>query len=184
MGTVSVNDTGHVFFTAATLVDGQLWRDSVRFTIGFAEFATVKIQPGTLNGRSVLTFLPPTPLILGEGGNVVWSSQPQNVDSSGNPVPTPGLDSTDVVFDDSTAVQAGQICLSFIFCVPSSGGGGNIPAFGFDETKYQAAQQGGNNLAYLYSYLQARSFPVAGTYTYHSLLWGTTGAIVVRRMTP
>jgi hypothetical protein len=190
---VTLADTGHVIFTASTLVYGQLWRDSVRFTSGFANYTTVAIQPGTVGQRAVLTFSAPNPLIIGEGGNVLWTQPNVPSDASGNPVETPGLDSIDVVFDDSTAAKAGQIggiYCSFtgfvhdVFCTPTPPDSGNIPAFGPDTAKYNAAQTSGDIAPFLLSVKQARTFPRAGNYHYHSRLYGTTGTIYVRRMTP
>ena len=69
------------------------------------------------------------------------------------------LHPVDVVFDDSTAIT-----------------GGNIPPFeGYIDNKCYPVPAGGCH----HPTLVGRSFPTAGTYTYHSTLIGAGGKIVV-----
>jgi hypothetical protein len=66
--------------------------------------------------------------------------------------------------------------LNFLNCAAfPPAAGGNIAPF----MPHPIAEQHTNPLAYYTSILRSRSFPVAGTYTYHSKRYGTTGTILV-----
>lgn len=182
-GALTFNDTGHVTLTATTLAYGTVWRDSVRFTIGYPLYATVDVVPDSTGQRPVLAFSidQSSPHMIGVGGTVTWRNNQDICVNSTNCHHVAGLDSIDVVFDDSTAVQPGLVCLTVgANCLPPTGVGGNIAPFGFDDAKYQAATSGGDANPFFFSVVQARSFPRAGTYTYHSRLYGTAGAVIVR----
>ena len=181
-GLVTINDTGHVVFTATTLAYGHMWRDSVRYMIGYILYPDVFVVPTVSAKRAVLSFSPKT-VVVGVGATVTWGNS-QESDNGGNPpiwMTPPGLDSIDVVFDDSTTVQPGcgfRNCIAF-----PPDGGGNIPAFGDDTAKFNAAYNLQTQEAWMavnLAHTQARSFPVAGTYTYHSRVFGTGGVIIVR----
>ncbi|HXC24487.1 MAG TPA: hypothetical protein VNU46_01130 [Gemmatimonadaceae bacterium] len=182
-GTVGIAGTGHVVFTATTLAYGKVWRDSVLFVIGYALNQTITILPATVNGKSVLSFQPA--LIVGVGATITWSnsqaSYGTNADGSPSASIPHGLDSIDVVFDDSLAeLPAGQSFFGGFVTVPPMGGG-NIPPFGFDSASWALAVNGEGSVPLYSSIYQARSFPIAGTYPYHSRLYGTTGEIIVRK---
>lgn len=170
-GTVQAIRPGHVTFYATTLAYGVPERDSLPFVIGWP--LTPDVQSSWITPVAsltpVLAFDPPR-LIAGVGATVAWGNQ------------NPG-DSTDVVFDDSVAVQPG--CGAVIgnrglqnYCpVFPPTGSGNIPPFALDTALLTA----GDVYGYYGSEVRARSFPVAGTYFYHSRRYPTaTGEIIVR----
>jgi hypothetical protein len=143
---------GQATLYAATTLYGITVSDSVRVTVIAPTYNRVNIASSLVAGRStpLLQFDPGTVEIT-PGGTVEWT----------NPVGQPPID---IVFDDSTNVV-----------------GGNIPAFAFDSAKVDSAtaklilcgqicNASGN---------RRRLFPVAGTYSYRSTLFGTTGKVVV-----
>lgn len=172
-GSLTLRRPGHVTFYATTMAYGVTKRDSLPFVIGWpmgAVISSLWITP-VAGLTPVLSFSPPK-IEVGIGADVRWPNQFGG--------PTPG-DSVDVVFDDSTAVQPGcgvffgevQNCNSL---TPPTGGG-NIPPFAPDT----AARSAGDFVTYFHSIIRGRTFPIAGTYTYHSRRYpSATGKIVVR----
>jgi hypothetical protein len=77
---------------------------------------------------------------------------------------------TDMTFDDPTNVmQADLYCgPPWTFIWPYACGSGNVEAF----AREPGDQFGGTAV-------RVRSFPVPGTYAFHSTIFGTTGTIVV-----
>jgi hypothetical protein len=117
----------------------------------------------------VLDFSPAT-IIIGVGGHVQWMH------------PNPPVDSIDVVFDDPTAVEPScwflQGSYDCSFFPPT--GGGNIAPFFPDP----GALASGDYPAYVGSLVQARTFPVAGTYPYHSRRYPSAHGKVIVEATP
>jgi hypothetical protein len=141
------------------------------FVIGWPGAVTVNatwITP-VASKTPVLAFSPVT-IIVGVGAHVQWGDQNLPVDS------------IDVVFDDPTAVEPscwfinGSYNCSFF---PATGGG-NIAPF-FPDT---AALTSGDVLAYVGSRMRARTFPIAGTYPYHSRRYPSAHGKVIVEATP
>jgi hypothetical protein len=156
-GVITEADTGHVVFTASTWAYGLLQKDSIQYIVGWPRFQGVYVKSVTpANSLTpVLTFVPAA-IVLDVGGTVGW----QNLRSE--PI--------DVVFDDSTDVQAG--CYYFLCNFFRFSGTGNIPPFYVNAT--------GTDTSVFAVGLVARSFPVAGIYHYHSRLYpSSTGVIYV-----
>lgn len=175
---VQPRQPGHVTFYATTYAYGVAKTDSLQFVIGYQIVPTIQIVSATpvASLTPVLSFRPSV-AIVGVGADVAWSFLTQNG-------PATSGDSIDVVFDTPGAAQPG--CGTFfgvIYCnVFPSTGGGNIPSFAPDTAAYTAYLSTGDILKY-FQYLptavRARTFPAAGTYTYHSRRYGTKGTIIV-----
>ena len=154
---------GRATITAETWAYGIAKRDSLTFVVGPPHFLTIQMLPKTpITSLTPIGTFNPEHYIVGIGAIVTWEN-----DSVNTPI--------DVVFDDSGAVQeaetlgSGQLSLfscslGIADCSPT--GAGNIPAFHADPATGPA--------------FRSRSFPVAGTYTYHSRLYGTRGSIIVQ----
>jgi plastocyanin len=143
---------------ATTYAYGVTKTDSLRYTIGNAISAIVSVVKRTPTGKKdpIMTFDPGT-VTVGTGGTITWNNQ------------TPQL--ADIVFDDSLAVSAPDLPGFYAFFLNGYPGSGNIPPMG---THYDATGQ-----VIVNSLFASRTFHVAGTYTYHSPMYGTRGAIVV-----
>ena len=156
---------GHTQIIAEATVYGVRRVDTLAMTVGWWQNGVVTVLPRYSGGSTIPigTFSPSVDTIA-MGGTVAWV----NV--------LPGLP-IDVVFDDSTAVQAvdsatyffGRACFLRV-CIPTQGGG-NIPRFAPVDT---GVLRGNDTLG-----VRARRFPIAGTYHYHSVLYGKAGSIVV-----
>lgn len=156
---------GHVLLTTEATVYGVRKVDSLLFTIGWPPHVLVGVHTLTPAGSRtpIGTFVPQDDTVA-VGGDVAWENE------------LPGQ-SIDIVFDDPTAAQAvdsASFLDGFAFIVglvvPAQGGG-NIPAFAPLDTGSLRGQDGLG--------VRARRFPTAGTYRYHSVLYGTTGVVHV-----
>jgi hypothetical protein len=148
---------GHVNVVATATAYGVTKADTLPFTIGYPVtglFINITAQR-TASGQTVGGFSPAR-LVIGPGGTVLI------LNSSGMV--------TDMTFADPTNVmQADLYCgPPWTFIWPYACGSGNVEAF----AREPGDQFGGTAV-------RARSFPVPGTYTYHSTIFGTTGTIVV-----
>jgi hypothetical protein len=178
-GTVLALRVGHVTFYAETWAYGVAARDSLPFDITFPVSVTISALPVVPTGQisSIVTFWPQA-VTVGIGASVSWT----------NPSYT---DSLDVVFDDPTNVDS----VLFLKGADFSTGSGNIASWVRDTagTGYysgkilQWLEETGSTFNYkvtkaggIFSYRRVRTFPVAGTYHYHSVRWGTTGTIYVQ----
>ena len=164
---------GHARLIVEATVYGTSRVETIPFTVGWLHQALVGVQPQHRAGSQTLSGV----FILSEdtiavNGIVVWQTA------------LPGQMPIDVVFDDSMAVQGvdsatfqtgvGAYLGSTGSVIPMQGGG-NIPTFaGLDTLSVNQ-----NGFAFTSPATRARSFPVAGTYRYHSVLYGTTGIIHV-----
>lgn len=151
-GQITPQNVGHVTFSAATWAYGVVKQDSLRYTIGYPVFQFYSAVSNTPVGSltPVLHFEPST-IAVGPGALVLFGNG--------------SADSVDVVFDDSTAVQG-----FFLFGLDVPGG--NIPPLDTLSTNWSCSQyQCGTTL---------RTFPVPGTYHYHSRLNGTSGTVIVK----
>jgi hypothetical protein len=144
---------GHVTLTATATAYGVTKADTVLYVMGWPVYSTLSIVPQiTKTGQSVNGFLP-NHMTLGAGATVLFGNE------------TFAL--TDVTFDNPAAVDSSALyCFYAQFGFPWLCATGNIAPFANDTT-------------ILGSDLRARSFPVPGTYLYHSTIFGTTGKIVV-----
>jgi hypothetical protein len=156
-GVIHGNVPGHVTFYATTTMYGVTRLDSLPYVIGYPIDGIISAAARTPVGsvEQILAFSPPE-ITVGVGAIVAWSNQ------VAQPI--------DVVFDNSTEVQPASYEFFGLTTIPASGGG-NIASFQGDTT--------GGVVAKLISQIRARSFPVAGTYHFHSELYHTTGTIVV-----
>lgn len=161
-GNVSGVRSGTVAIHAETWAYGVAKRDSITLTftdINNTEITVVSKTPyGSLT--PVLYFSPPS-ITLVAGGVVTWL----NSDNT---------DSIDVVFDDPANVDSAA-ALNFPDFYPYTGRG-NFTGLYNDTTSLN----NGDFDTYIFHILRARSFPVPGTYHYHSTIYGSTGTIVVR----
>jgi hypothetical protein len=152
---------GEATISVETWAYGVVKRSSRTFIVGPPHFAKIRMLAETpVASLTQIGTFTPSAYTVGVGAVVTWED-----DSVDVPI--------DVVFDDSSAVQESIdinstpyiSCLVFNTVCPTATGAGNIPPF-------QADQNGPGD--------RARSFPTAGTYTYHSSLYGTRGKIIVR----
>jgi hypothetical protein len=153
---------GQVTVYATTTYYGVTKTDSLRMTIGYPVAASVYVQymaSPTVVGEYIRYFSPST-ITIGVGGTIFFRAL--------SSFAGPDLD-TDVVFDDPSAAQPSLL-------TGLSTGSGNI---GPIPSRYL---NGVLNPACVPSTVcngESRSFPVAGTYHYHSALYGTSGTIIV-----
>jgi hypothetical protein len=172
-GTIRPVGPGSVTFYATTYAYGVTKQDSLPFVVGWPSLFTVHSAWTTpVDGKAPVLAFSPVTSIISVGGNVVWL---HGIFADLHPAG----DSMDVVFDDSTAPQPScgvlGTALNCSFAPPN--GAGNIAPF-FPDT---AAAKAGNIFGYVPSVQRARSFPVAGTYTYHSRRYpSATGKIIVK----
>jgi hypothetical protein len=156
-GDITETDTGHVTFTASTWAYGTMKADSLHVAVSWPRYTMNQISEVTPANSltSVLVFEPSKTVSV--GGTVVWY----------NPYANP----IDIVFDDSTTI--GEGCLYLLCGILPSTGTGNVPPFYTDAT-YSDPSPFASGFA-------GRSFPVAGTYHYHSRLYpSSTGVIYVK----
>jgi hypothetical protein len=142
---------GHVTLTATATAYGVTKTDTVRYTLGYPLTQLLTVIPQkNASGQTVNGFSPPL-LQLGPGGSVLII----------NETTTP----TDLTFDDPTNVAQNDLYCGFL---PALCGSGNISAWARDTSDASGI-----------SAIRTRRFPVPGTYTYHSTIFGTTGKIIV-----
>jgi plastocyanin len=156
-GTIKELDTGRVTFTASTWAYGVAMQDSLRYVISWPRYNTVRIKRITpVNSLTPVLVFDPMATIIAAGGTVTWNNL--------------YAQSTDVVFDDPAAVDSG--CL-FLLCGAGTfraSGVGNIPPFYTDPTFADTSVFAGGFVS--------RSFPVAGTYHYHSRLFPSSSGVI------
>jgi hypothetical protein len=152
LGLVTGIRPGRVTIVASATAYGVTRTDTLPFTIGLPLSAFVFVEPGTLAYSTTSTAFAASGVTIAKGGTVLWHWYF-------------GIPSTDVTFDDPTNVA--QSTGGF----GADGAAGNIPA-PIDCRIVDGA----------YHFMDcnhARTFPVAGTYTYHSTATGATGRVVV-----
>ncbi|HXT48862.1 MAG TPA: Ig-like domain-containing protein [Gemmatimonadaceae bacterium] len=150
-GLLAPNRPGSVTIYATTTTYGVTKADTLPYIIGHPITLAMEIVSQTdASGHAVNVFSPST-VELGPGATVLF----------GNVTPFP----TDVTFDDPTNVAQADLYCGFL---PSLCGTGNIDAWAKDPTDDSGITG-----------LRARRFPVPGTYTFHSTIFGSTGTIVI-----
>lgn len=156
--------------TAVVVADATVYgthvTDTIALSVPWPQQRLIAIVPRA-QGQSP-AFIPSEDTI-GVGGVAIWQSK------------LPGTTLADVVFDDSSAAQAVDSA-TFLsgnglyyaggIVIPNEGGG-NIRPF----TPLDTAIIFGNPK--VIAAARARRFTVAGTYRYHSTLYGTTGILHV-----
>lgn len=160
------NAYGHALMIAEATVYGIRRVDSLPVTVGWLHNALVGVHAQTPAGsRTPIGVFVPSEDTVAVGGTVLWKNE------------LPGHALVDVVFDAPTAVQPADsatfldgFASTFGLVFPTQGGG-NIPAFAPLDT---GSLQGQDTLG-----VRARRFPTAGTYHYHSGLYGTSGVVHV-----
>jgi hypothetical protein len=153
-GQVTLLDTGHVTFTATSLVYGVAEADSVVFVSGYQLSYMVGLILTTVLGILTLGYAGPKKLILGVGATVTFCNS--HVDANSNPAPGPPID---IIFDKPDSVKAASLMSQGSVLCPAADSG-NILPFGGDTTE---GNKNCNNAA-------SRSFPVPGVYHWHSTL--------------
>jgi len=152
-GGVVARGIGTTRLYTETSVYGVQKVDSLTFTVGNAIFAQVEIDQRQVAGQSGTAYFALGTLTVGQGAIVLWRNQ------SHLPI--------DVTFDDPSHVAA---VTDTLFGIIPPSGGGDIPVFAaMDSTG------GANGVGF-----RARRFPVPGTYTYRSTLYGSSGKIIVQ----
>lgn len=150
-GFLAPNRPGQVTVYATTNVYGVTKSDTLPYTIGHPITLALEIVSQTTPNGQVVNGFSPNDVELGPGATILFGNATTIL--------------TDVTFDDPTNVaQAGFYCSLF----ESLCGSGNIDAWARDPNDDSGI-----------SGLRARSFPVPGTYTFHSTIFGTTGKIVI-----
>lgn len=164
---------GHARMVAEATVYGVRRVDTLPVTVGWWRNILVDVRPTVPAGnRTVVGVFAPQEDTVAAGGTVIW----QNT--------LPGLP-IDILFEDSAVPQPvdsasfldGLAVNSFALIVHTEGGG-NIPAFRADSVCQGGLNPNGSCGLWLFT-VHARRFPVAGTYRYHSGLYGTSGVIHV-----
>lgn len=153
---------GTVDLIATTTAYGITKADTLSFTIGQSLAATIAVvQRLDASGKPRNVFIPDR-IVLGTGGNITWYNE------TGIP--------TDVTFEDPANILPRDFyCTpSYIERDPELCASGNIDAFGVPTTI-----DGQIDPMATWHNRRARTFPVPGTYTYHSTSSGATGTIVV-----
>jgi hypothetical protein len=144
---------GRVTFTATTTAYGITASDTLPFIIGWPVVANFQAVPQTVGGRPVLGFSPGR-LTMGPGATVFFDNATTT--------------KIDVTFDNPAPVDSSPTwcAIGGFISAPWLCGTGNIAPFASDSTINASG-------------IRVRTFPVPGTYPFHSTLFGTTGEIVV-----
>lgn len=142
---------GHVTVTATATAYGVTRTDTVTYVLGYPLLQTFNITARTNASGQTVNAFSPVRLELGPGGSVLFFNL--------TAIPT------DVTFDDPTNVAQNDDYCGFLAFLCGSG---NIDAWAKDPN-----DPSGLTAA------RTRRFPVPGTYTFHSTIFGTTGTIVV-----
>ena len=168
LGIVRGVQPGHVTIRAMTTYYGVTKTDSLAMDIELPVSATVfvPIAPSpTVAGESIRTFNPSS-ITIGVGGTIIFVA---------GFVLNPPYLKWDVVFDDPTAADPSPIPPDYFFGATGAGNIGPIEPLNIGNDFNPACLPD-----YLSCNAQARSFPVAGTYHYHSALYGSQGTIIVK----
>ena len=153
---------GHAVILADATVYGTHRVDTLDFAVEWKHVGVVQVIPQfRSNSRTPVPVFRPVDDTIAVGGTVAW----KNI--LAGPI--------GIVFDDSAEIQPADsatfldgFASIFGLVIPAQGGG-NIPPFApLDST------HGNDTLG-----VRARRFPIAGTYRYHSALYGTSGVIHV-----
>jgi hypothetical protein len=154
---------GQTTMYAEATVYGVSKSDSVTFTVDQPFLSNYLVSSRVPTGSTKpVSYFASASVTVAPFGFVVWNN------ASGQPI--------DVVFDDPSAAQAVPPTWDPVFEAfynldsPNNPNlGGNIAAFATQDSTSGADGVG----------LRIRYFPIAGTYHFHSALYGTTGAVVV-----
>jgi hypothetical protein len=163
-GSVTTYRQGQVMLYGETTMYGVTKTDSLLLTVGLPVVAVEAVVSRTPFGSPTMqSYFAPETLAIGVGGYVIWSN------TSGQPV--------DLVFDTPSAAKAVSSSTAFygavigiLFGDVAITDSGNVSAFSPADPTGASGETGN----------RARYFPTAGSYPYHSALYGTTGVIVVQ----
>jgi plastocyanin len=142
---------GHVTVIATATAYGVTKADTLPVTVGYPVNIVINVKPQKdVSGHTVNGFAP-SDITVGVGAVLLFFNNT-------------GV-ATDITFDDPTNVAQDDRDCAYVpwFC-----GTGSIAAWAKDSSDPTGL-----------SASRARRFPVPGTYTYHSTIFGTTGRIVV-----
>jgi plastocyanin len=142
---------GHLSVIATATAYGVTKTDTLPFTIGYPVALQLGVMAQKNASGQIVNGFSPARLELGPGGSVIFFNQ--------TVVPT------DITFDDPTNVAQND---AYCGTLPSFCGGGNIDAWARDPDDQSGLTA-----------IRIRRFPVPGTYTFHSTIFGTTGTIIV-----
>lgn len=143
---------GHVTVIATATAYGVTRADTLPVVVGYpVSGLIINVTPQKdASGNTVNGFVP-SDFTVGVGAVILFFN--------------PTTAATDITFDDPTNVAQDDRDCGFL---PSLCGTGSIEAWAKDPDDQSGL-----------SAIRARSFPVPGTYTYHSTIFGTTGRLVV-----
>lgn len=173
VGIVQGVQPGKVIIKVATTYYGVTRTDSTEVTIGNPVGATILLAPTTSSvpGGGMIRAFNPNTVTIGVGGTIVF-----------RPAATSPL-AWDVVFDDPSAAQPSTLPQS-----TAATGTGNIGPLPMPDLKAKDATAqffamclpNGFGANMIFTCAASRSFPHAGTYHFHSVLYGTSGEVIVQ----
>jgi plastocyanin len=153
-GAIKLVSPGQVPIIATATAYGVTKADTVVYTVLQPIFAALNIKRRPISPTETAVTFGPSEVTVSAGAMVLW------LNTSGEPV--------DVTFDDPTNVAPGTIGCG----EGDPGEAGNIAAFGEPLDPDPTVPLSGANC-------RTRSFPVPGTYAYHSTATGAAGRIIV-----
>jgi plastocyanin len=155
-GVVTGVRSGRVLIVASATAYGNMRADTLPFTIGLPISATIVVDRASTAGTTPTTIFAPSVVTVGTGATVLWAWRQD-------------IPATDVTFEDSTHVAADTIGIGPLHV--GSSGPGNIPA--------PIGCTAADPPSIFFKCLNSRTFPVPGIYTYHSVLTGAAGQVIV-----
>jgi hypothetical protein len=172
-GVVKGFQVGKSVITATTTWYGVTKSSSLTMQIGNPIFFSWTAVPATTASGQPTVIYQPTNFTIGVGGVVAFLTPLFGVHQSVV---------MDVIFDDSTAVQPAPDAVVSMLGFPT--GPGNVylhtPVLAPDDTGFTAMLFACySSTPPLANCMQARSFPRAGRYAWHSKAWGLHGTITV-----
>jgi plastocyanin len=147
--------SGKVLIVARASAYGNTRADTLPFTIGLPISATIVVDRASMAGTTPTTFTP-SAVTVGTGATVLWAWRQD-------------IPATDVTFDDSTHVAADTVGIGPLHV--GSSGPGNIPS--------PIGCTVADPSSVFFKCINSRTFPVSGIYTYHSVLTGAAGRVIV-----
>lgn len=156
--TLSAIQPGGTWLSARMYAYGVALTDSLEFAVTNPHLVVVEIDTlRTLHDGWQRSFSPSVSVIATRG-MVAWMNIAVN-------------DSVDIVFDDTTNIRPADLTNFVALSFPDPTGlGGNIPAWAQDSVEHASLV---TNL------MRIRTFPVAGTYHYHSTRYPISGTVIV-----
>lgn len=174
---------GHVMIHAEALVYGKLLKDSCQFAVGYPSLAHISMDTSMATGYAIAKGFPDT-IIISMGGSVLWSNRLSGLSRANDSVDVEFTNPMNVhpvlpMYGDPSVVVEGQAVLVVASeIVPD--GGGNIAPFPPPPPIPVMDTSVANIIVFIDSVsTRGRSFPVAGSYPYHSKFFPGNGVIKV-----